>query len=175
MGALVVSRSVFPFNIGTRGRIGNRIELLPTCIGGASSGNVRKGFAILPNERVEKGNKSWTMKELVLRTDDRRGSLPSVSPELTGEMKGLRYEGSRWRGLVIFAGRFVGKGACAATKIGRANRDSKGCSRSCTESFLEYATKSYLLQAAVLKIICNFAPSKSISGCGLRAQPIQWE
>jgi hypothetical protein len=64
-------------------------------IGGASSGNVRKGFAMLSGERVEKGNKRWTMKELVLRSDDRRRSLPSVSPELTGEMKGLRYEGSR--------------------------------------------------------------------------------
>ena len=113
------------------------------------------------------------MKDLVLRMDDRRGNLPSVSPGLTGGMKGLRYDGSRWRGGVIFARRFVSKDTCAKTKIGRANRDSKGCSRTCAESFLEYAIKSYLLQAAVLKIICNFAPSKSISGRGLRAQPIQ--
>lgn len=62
------------------------------------------------------------MKELVLRMDDRRGNLPSVSPGLTGGMKGLRYNGSRWRGGVIFARRFVGKGACATAKIGGESR-----------------------------------------------------
>jgi len=34
----------------------------------------------------------------------------------------FRWGGSTWRGIVNFVGRFVGKGACAAAKIGGESR-----------------------------------------------------
>ena len=63
-----------------------------------------------------------TMKDFVLKTDDRRGNPPSVLPELTGAMNVFRCDGSRWRGIVNFVGRFVGKGACVTAKIGGESR-----------------------------------------------------
>ena len=63
-----------------------------------------------------------TMKDFVLKTDDRRGNPPSVLHELTRAMNVFRCDGSTWRGVVNFVVRFVGKGACAAAKIGGKSR-----------------------------------------------------
>ena len=57
-----------------------------------------------------------------MKTGDGKGISLSVLPELTGAMNVFRWDGSTWRGIVNFVGWFVGKGACAAAKIGGESR-----------------------------------------------------
>ena len=91
--------------------------------GGASSGNARKSFAMLPDARLEKGTKRWDDEGFCFENRRSAGeSPPSVLPELTGAMNVFRCDGSTWRGIVNFMVRFVGKGACAAAKIGGESR-----------------------------------------------------
>ena len=91
--------------------------------GGASSGNARKSFAMLPDARLEKGTKRWDDEGFYLRKPTiGEGISPSVLHELTRAMTVFRCDGSTWRGIVNFMVRFVGKGACAAAKIGGESR-----------------------------------------------------
>lgn len=91
--------------------------------GGASSGNARKSFAMLPDARLEKGTKRWDDEGFCFENRRSAGeSPPSVLLEFTGAMNVFRCDGSTWRGIVNFMVRFVGKGACAAAKIGGESR-----------------------------------------------------
>ena len=76
-----------------------------------------------PDARLVKGTKRWDDEGFCFENRRSAGeSPPSVLPELTGAMNVFRCDGSTWRGIVNFMVRFVGKGACAAAKIGGESR-----------------------------------------------------